>query len=78
MGPCIVSVDEFSFPPKIGISCLVNGDVRQESNTENLIAGIADIIHSECIKFAFSKEDRETAYNRIKELDKYKTGTGGF
>ncbi len=44
MGPCIVSVDEFSFPPKIGISCLVNGEVRQDSNTENLIAGIADII----------------------------------
>ena len=44
MGPCIVSADEFSFPPRVGISCLVNGEVRQDSNTGNLIAGIADII----------------------------------
>jgi len=44
MGPCIATADEFSFPPKTGISCLVNGEVRQDSNTENLIAGIADII----------------------------------
>ena len=46
MGPCIVTAtaDEFSFPPKVGISCLVNGEVRQDSNTGNLIAGIAEII----------------------------------
>ena len=44
MGPCIVTTDEFSFPPKLGISCLVNGEVRQDSNTQNLIAGIAQII----------------------------------
>ena len=34
MGPCIVTADEFAFPPKVGISCLVNGEVRQDSNTE--------------------------------------------
>ena len=44
MGPCIVSADEISFPPQLGIRCLVNGEVRQDSNTRNLIAGIADII----------------------------------
>ena len=44
MGPCIVTADEFAFPPKVGISCLVNGKVRQDSNTGNLIAGIAEII----------------------------------
>ena len=44
MGPCIVTADEFAFPPKVGISCLVNGEVRQDSNTGNLIAGIAEII----------------------------------
>ena len=44
MGPCIVTADEFSFPPKLPISCLVNGEVRQDSDTGNLIAGIADII----------------------------------
>ena len=44
MGPCIVTADEFPFPPKTGISCLVNGEVRQDSGTGNLIAGIAEII----------------------------------
>ena len=44
MGPCIVTADEFAFPPKVGISCLVNGEIRQDSSTGNLIAGIAEII----------------------------------
>ena len=44
MGPCIVSADEFPFPPKQRIACRVNGDVRQDSNTANLITGITDII----------------------------------
>lgn len=44
MGPCIVSSDEFAFPPRLHISCLVNDEIRQDSNTENLIAGIAEII----------------------------------
>ena len=44
MGPCIVSADEFEFPPKRKISCRVNGEVRQDSSTANLITGITDII----------------------------------
>ncbi|MBQ9697642.1 MAG: fumarylacetoacetate hydrolase family protein [Acidaminococcaceae bacterium] len=44
MGPCIVSADEFAFPPKRKIRCRVNGEVRQDSSTGNLITGIADII----------------------------------
>ena len=44
MGPCIVSADEIAFPPKLPISCLVNGEIRQSSNTDCLITGIADII----------------------------------
>ena len=44
MGPCIVSADEFAFPPKQRIACRVNGDVRQNSSTANLITGITDII----------------------------------
>ena len=44
MGPCIVSADEFAFPPKRRIACRVNGELRQDSNTANLITGIADII----------------------------------
>ena len=44
MGPCIVTADEFAFPPALPISCLVNGEVRQDSNTDCLITGIAEII----------------------------------
>ena len=34
----------FAFPPKQRIACRVNGDVRQDSSTANLITGITDII----------------------------------
>lgn len=44
MGPCIVSADAFAFPPRQPIRCRVNGEVRQDGNTGNLITGIADVI----------------------------------
>ena len=44
MGPCIVSADELEFPPQKKIACRVNGQVRQDSSTANLITGISDII----------------------------------
>ena len=44
IGPCIVTADEISFPPKLKISACVNGEKRQDSTTDLLITGIADII----------------------------------
>ena len=44
MGPWIVTADEISFPPKLDISCKVNGEIRQNSNTKLLVHGIAHII----------------------------------
>ena len=44
MGPCIVSADEFAFPPKQRIACRINGDLRQDSSTANLITGITEDI----------------------------------
>jgi 2-keto-4-pentenoate hydratase/2-oxohepta-3-ene-1,7-dioic acid hydratase in catechol pathway len=44
MGPCIVTADEFSFPPEIGIRCRVNGELRQDGNTRQWIYGIQDVI----------------------------------
>ncbi len=44
MGPCILSADEVAFPPRLPISAYVNGEERQNSNTECLITGIAQII----------------------------------
>ena len=46
MGPCIVTADEFSFPPRQAIRCRVNGELRQDSTTANLINGIPAIIET--------------------------------
>ena len=44
MGPCILTADETAFPPALDISCAVNGEERQRSNTSLLIHGIPEII----------------------------------
>ncbi len=44
MGPWIVTADEFSFPPEIGVRCYVNGELRQDGNTDQWIFGIQDVI----------------------------------
>lgn len=44
MGPCIVTADEYSYPPKIGVRCYVNGELRQDGNTSQWIYGIGDVI----------------------------------
>lgn len=44
MGPCIVTADAFSFPPRLRIRSTVNGEVRQDSTTDMLIFGIDYII----------------------------------
>lgn len=44
MGPYIITKDEFSFPLELNISSEVNGEIRQNSNTRNMIRTIEDII----------------------------------
>ena len=44
MGPCIVTANEIAYPPKLKIQSRVNGELRQDSNTELLIFGIDHII----------------------------------
>ena len=44
MGPVIVTADEFSFPPEIGIRSRVNGELRQNGNSSQWIYGIDDVI----------------------------------
>lgn len=44
MGPWIVTRDTFEFPPKLNISARVNGELRQNSNTADLIFGLEHII----------------------------------
>jgi len=44
MGPCIVTADEIAFPPALKITCHVNGELRQNAVTDQLINSIASII----------------------------------
>ena len=44
MGPCIVDKSELPFPVELDIRCTVNGEVRQNSNTNKLIFDIPTII----------------------------------
>nr|WP_302666935.1 fumarylacetoacetate hydrolase family protein [uncultured Agathobaculum sp.] len=44
MGPCIVTADEIAYPPALGIRCSVNGELRQNGSTGDLITTISEII----------------------------------
>lgn len=46
MGPCIVSKDEFNNEiPSLDIQCYVNGELRQNSNTRNMIFKIDSMLY---------------------------------
>lgn len=45
IGPYIVTQEEISFPPSLDISCKINGELRQNSNTSKLIFDIPTILH---------------------------------
>lgn len=44
MGPVLVTADEISYPPALEITCRVNGELRQQSNTSLLITSIGDVL----------------------------------
>jgi len=44
VGPCLVTADEIPDPQDLTIRCLVNGEVRQHSNTREMIFGVADLV----------------------------------
>ena len=41
MGPCIATVDELEFPPKVQVQSRVNGELRQNENTSRHLFGEA-------------------------------------
>lgn len=45
MGPCIVTKDAFAQPPDQAIRTWINGELRQDAVTDQLIFGIPHIIH---------------------------------
>lgn len=44
MGPWLVTTDEIDDPQSLAIKCEVDGEVRQSSNTEDMIFGVDDLI----------------------------------
>lgn len=44
MGPVLVTADEIAWPPALEITCRINGELRQESNTSLLITPIGQIL----------------------------------
>lgn len=44
LGPWLVTADELTDPTKLDFSIKVNGNVRQKSNTSDLILGVAELI----------------------------------
>ena len=44
IGPALVTADEISDPQALGIRCLVNGEVMQESSTAQMVHGVAALI----------------------------------
>jgi 2-keto-4-pentenoate hydratase/2-oxohepta-3-ene-1,7-dioic acid hydratase in catechol pathway len=46
IGPCIVTADEFGAPGGHRLSLKVNGKIRQDSNTSDLLFGVPEIIES--------------------------------
>lgn len=45
IGPTIVSVDSFDDPNDLALSCSVNGDVRQDDRTSNLIFDVPFLVN---------------------------------
>ncbi len=44
MGPYIITADEIAFPPSLEITCKINGELRQNGLTDQLIFPIATLI----------------------------------
>jgi 2-keto-4-pentenoate hydratase/2-oxohepta-3-ene-1,7-dioic acid hydratase in catechol pathway len=50
LGPYLVTADEVGDPQKLRLTCTVNGQVRQDSNTSDMIFTVAQIV-SYCSQF---------------------------
>lgn len=44
LGPYVVTSDEVPDPQALGLQCWVNGEVRQSSNTRDMIFGVAELV----------------------------------
>jgi 2-keto-4-pentenoate hydratase/2-oxohepta-3-ene-1,7-dioic acid hydratase in catechol pathway len=44
LGPYVVTADEVPDPQALGLQCWVNGELRQSSNTRDMIFGVAELV----------------------------------
>jgi 2,4-didehydro-3-deoxy-L-rhamnonate hydrolase len=44
MGPWLVTADEIPDPDHLAIRCLLNGEVMQDSNTDQMVFGVAELV----------------------------------
>jgi 2,4-didehydro-3-deoxy-L-rhamnonate hydrolase len=44
VGPWVVTADQIPDPQALGIRCLVNGEVMQDSHTSNMVFGVDEIV----------------------------------
>jgi 2-keto-4-pentenoate hydratase/2-oxohepta-3-ene-1,7-dioic acid hydratase in catechol pathway len=57
MGPAIVHKNELPFPLELNIQCSINGELRQNSNTKNMIFNIPYIISDLSLGFTLKPGD---------------------
>jgi 2-keto-4-pentenoate hydratase/2-oxohepta-3-ene-1,7-dioic acid hydratase in catechol pathway len=57
IGPYLVSADEVGDPQKLAIKCWVNGDLRQNSNTSDMIFNVAQVVSYLSKHFTLSRGD---------------------
>jgi 2-keto-4-pentenoate hydratase/2-oxohepta-3-ene-1,7-dioic acid hydratase in catechol pathway len=44
LGPWLVTADELDDPSRLGLSISVNGEIRQQANTDDLVLGVPELI----------------------------------
>jgi 2-keto-4-pentenoate hydratase/2-oxohepta-3-ene-1,7-dioic acid hydratase in catechol pathway len=44
LGPCLVTADEIPDPDRLDLSITINGEIRQNSNTRNMVLGVGQLL----------------------------------
>lgn len=65
MGPCLVTADSFSFPPKLNLTCHVNGELRQKCNTELYTSTTSPMSLKSCPTPCASLPERSSPWERL-------------
>ena len=45
MGPCITTADQIGNPNDLRIRTRVNGELRQDSSTKNMVLNVCEVVH---------------------------------